>query len=312
MVDGGERAIDPAPPRMARVALWWAKRGAGVVPLRPSLFASGNGKLSPAPWIRWQQEGPLRGRESILQFWEDVPDAQLAILLENGLAAIDVDIKHLPRGMAPPGRPIPEGPGYKETTKSGGLHFVFSVREHLDSTRPTRVTGLAGYVDVFTGGLLIVAPSQFANFDRGYEVLCKDIPIFPTMTEALGAYAPWLPTAWMERWESGAPSSIHSRVSGVTRVPPIGHKVNLTKIVGALHFLEDHPEALTIFDEGIRHPDGAVDRSLTEFRLVSILKSQGFSRETCWDIVRLSPHTKSPQDLRGWHYYQKNVWSRLP
>ena len=312
MVCGGEGAVGSVPPRMARAALWWAKRGAGVVPLRSSLVSSGNGKLSPAPWVRWQQEGPLRGRESILQFWEDVPDAQLAILLENGLAAIDVDIKHLPRGMAPPGRPIPEGPGYKETTKSGGLHFVFSVREHLDSTRPTRVTGLAGYVDVFTGGLLIVAPSQFANFDRGYEVLCKDIPIFPTMTEALGAYAPWLPTAWMERWESGAPSSIHSRVSGVTRVPPIGHKVNLTKIVGALHFLEDHPEALTIFDEGIRHPDGAVDRSLTEFRLVSILKSQGFSRETCWDIVRLSPHTKSPQDLRGWHYYQKNVWSRLP
>ncbi len=312
MVCGGEGAVGSVPPRMARAALWWAKRGAGVVPLRSSLVSSGNGKLSPAPWIRWQQEGPLRGRKAILRFWEDVPDAQLAILLENGLAAVDVDLKHLPQGIAPPGHPVPEGPGYRETTKSGGLHFVFSVRERLDPARPSRITGLAGYVDFFTGGLLVVAPSRFTNADRGYEALCGDIPVFPTMVDALGAYAPWLPAAWKERWVSGTLSTTPSKIAGSTREPPVGQRVDLAKVVGAIRFLEDHRDALTIFDEGVKHPDGAVDRSLTEFRLVSILKSRGFSRDTCWDIVRLCPHTKSPQDLRGWHYFQKNVWSRLP
>ena len=312
MLDGGVGSVDPVPPPVARMALWWAKRGIGVVPLRSSLAPSGSGKLSPAPCLRWQQEGPLRDRRAILQFWEDTPDAQLAILLENGLAAIDVDIKHLPQGLPPPGHPIPEGHGYKETTKSGGLHFVFLVRARLDSNRPSRVTGLAGYVDVFTGGLLVVAPSRFINADRGYEVLCMDIPVFPTMAEALGTYASWLPSAWRARRALGERSEAPPTAPGPAREPSISQKVDLTKVAGAIRFLEDHPAVLTVFDEGIRHPDGAIDRSLTEFRLVSILKSRGFSRETCWDIVRLCPHTKSPQDLRGWQYFQKNVWSRLP
>ena len=312
MADGVEGTAETVPSRMARVALWWAKRGVGVVPLRSSMVPSGSGKLSPVPWIRWQQEGPLRGRKAILQFWEDSPDAQLAVLLEDGLSAVDVDVKHLPQGMPPTGRPIPEGPGYKETTKSGGLHFVFLVKERLDSSRPSRVTGLAGYVDIFTGGLLVVAPSRFANADRGYEILCRDLPVFPTMVEALGTYASWLPSAWRGRWASGERSGVQPKASGPARESPIGQKVDLAKVAGAIRFLEDHPDVLTVFDEGIRHPDGAIDRSLTEFRLVSILKSRGFSRETCWDIVRLCPHTKSPQDLRGWHYFQKNVWSRLP
>ena len=312
MADGVEGAAETVPSRMAGMALWWAKRGVGVVPLRSSLAPSGNGKLSPVPWIRWQQEGPLRGRKAILQFWEDSPDAQLAVLLEDGLSAVDVDVKHLSQGMPPPGRPIPEGPGYKETTKSGGLHFVFLVRERMDSSGPSRVTGLAGYVDVFTGGLLVVAPSRFANADRGYEILCRDIPVFPRMTDALGAYASWLPSTWEERWTLGERAGTPAKATRQVREPPAGQKVDLAKVAGAIRFLEDHPAALTVFDEGIRHPDGAIDHSLTEFRLVSILKSRGFSQETCWDIVRLCPHTKSPQDLRGWHYFQKNVWSRLP
>ena len=312
MADGVEGAAETVPSRMARVALWWAQRGVGVVPLRSSLAPSGSGKLSPVPWIRWQQEGPLRGRKAILQFWEGSPDAQLAVLLEDGLAAVDVDVKHLPQGMPPPGHPIPEGPGYKETTKSGGLHFVFSVKERLDSSRPSRVTGLAGYVDIFTGGLLVVAPSRFINADRGYGVLCRDIPVFPTMVEALGTYASWLPSAWRARRAPGERSEAPPKATGPARESPIGQQVNLAKVAGAIRFIEDHPVVRTVFGEGIRHPDGAIDRSLTEFRLVSILKSRGFSQETCWDIVRLCPHTKSPQDLRGWHYFQKNVWSRLP
>ncbi len=299
--------------RIVHAALWWVRRGAGVVPLRSSLSPNGNGKLSPIPLLRWQQEGPLRDREHILRFWQEVPEAQLAILLENGLAAVDVDTKHLPGGVAPPECPLPEGNGYREMTKSQGFHYVFVVKERPDPSKPkpTRVTGLGGYVDVFTGGLLVVPPSRFTNVDRGYETLCRDIPVFPTMAEALGAYAPWLPSAWQGRCASGAPFTTPPGIAGLAREPPAGQKVDLAKVVGAIRFLVDHPDALAIFDEGVKHPDGAVDRSLTEFRLVSILKSRGFSRETCWDIVRLCPYTKSPQDLRGWQYFQKNVWSRL-
>jgi hypothetical protein len=279
--------------------------------MRSSPAENGHGKLSPVPLIKWHQEGPLRDRDSIIRFWQDVPEAQLAILLENGFAAVDVDTKHLPDGRAPPECPLPEGSGYREMTKSRGFHYVFMVKERPDPSKPTRVTGLGGYVDVFTGGLLVVAPSRFTNADRGYEVLCRDIPIFPTMMEALGAYAPWLSSAWQGRWALGTSSNTPPRMTGSPREPPAGLKVDLAKVVGAIRFLEEHPDARTIFDEGAKHPDGAVDRSLTEFRLVSILKSRGFSRETCWDIVRLCPHTKSPQDLRGWQYFQKNVWSRL-
>ena len=309
----GESSAGFGTPGIVRVALWWAKLGTGVVPMRSSLAENGHGKLSPVPLIKWHQEGPLRDRDSILRFWQEVPEAQLAILLENGLAAVDVDTKHLPGGRAPPEYPLPEGSGYREMTKSSGFHYVFMLKERPDPSKPkpTRVTGLGGYVDAFTGGLLVVAPSQFTNADRGYEILCRDIPVFPTMAEALGAYAPWLPSAWQGRRAPETSSTTPPGIAGPTREPPVGQKVGLAKVVGAIRFLVDHPDALAIFDEGIKHPDGAVDRSLTEFRLVSILKSRGFSRETCWDIVRLCPYTKSPQDLRGWQYFQKNVWSRL-
>ena len=297
--------------RIVRVALWWAKRGAGVVPMRSSLAENGNGKLSPVPLIKWQQEGPLRDQGSINRFWQDVPEAQLAILLENGFAAVDVDTKHLPGGRTPSGCPLPEGGGYRETTKSGGFHHVFVVKERLDPLRPTRVTGLGGYVDVFTGGLLVVAPSRFTNAERGYELLCKDVMVFPTMTHALGTYASWLPGAWKDR--VAAPSGARPVPTGEAvgnHVPPT-IRVNLDEVASVLQFIRRHPQASTVFESGLQHPDGTIDRSMTEFRLVSMLKQEGFSRETCWDIVRLCPHTKSPQDVRGWHRFERYVWSRL-
>jgi hypothetical protein len=298
--------------RNARAALWWLRRGAGIVPLRSSLAPNGNGKLSPVPLIRWQHEGPLRDRRSIIEFWQDIPEAQLAIMLENGLAAIDVDLKHLPGGIAPSGYAIPEGTGYRETTKSGGLHFVFSVKENLNPGKPTRITGLGGYVDVFTGGLLVTAPSRFTNAEQGYELLSKDIPVFPTMVRALESYAPWLPAAWNERWSAGGTTKPSTAGRSDSSCEPEDRSVNLAKVDGAIRFLQDHPSVLTLFQRGIRRADGAVDRSLTEFQLVSALKSQGFSRETTWDMVRLCTHTKSPQDARGWARFERHVWLRLP
>jgi len=299
-------------PRNARAALWWLKRGAGIVPLRSSLAPNGNGKLSPVPLIRWQQEGPLRDCRSILEFWQDVPEAQLAIMLENGLVSIDVDLKHLPGGIAPPRYVIPEGAGYRETTKSGGLHFVFSIKEKLDPEKPTRITGLGGYVDVFTGGLLVTAPSCFTNTEHGYELLNKDIPVFPTMARALESYAPWLPATWNDRWSSGGTTKPSTAGRSDSSDESQDRTVDLAKVAGAIRFLQDHPSVLTLFQRGIERADGAVDRSLTEFQLVSALKAQGFSRETAWDMVRLCPHTKSPQDARGWARFERHVWSRLP
>lgn len=299
-------------PRTAQTALWWMRRGVGVVPLRSSLSPNGNGKLSPVPLIRWQQEGPLRDHRRILEFWSDAPEAQLAILLDNGLAAVDVDLKHLPGGVAPPEFPVPDGGGYLETTKSGGLHFVFLVKERLDPQRPTRVTGLGGYVDVFSGGLLVVTPSRFSNADRGYELLNPGIMVFPTMATALRSYSPWLPLVWESRTEAGGRARAPTVNTGVRLEPPSTREVDLKKVLGALRFLQDHPSVQSLFERGARYPDGGVDRSLTEFKLVSILKAEGFSREIAWDVVRLCRHTKSPQDVRGWNRFERHVWARLP
>ena len=309
----GESFTRPGTPGIVRVALGWAKLGAGVVPMRPSLSENGHGKLSPVPLIKWQQEGPLRDPGSILRFWQDVPEAQLAILLENGLAAVDVDTKHLSGVGAPPGHPLPQGSGYRETTKSGGFHYVFAVKERPDPAAPTRVTGLGGYVDVFTGGLLVVAPTRFSNADQGYTLLCKDVMVFPTMAQALGTYASWLPDAWMARITASPSVRLSPRdEGGRDAFAPPPTRVNLAEVADGLQFIQRHPQASMAFGSGLRHPDGTIDRSMTEFRLVSILKQEGFSRETCWDIVRLCPHTKSPQDARGWQRFERHVWARLP
>jgi hypothetical protein len=113
----------PVPP-IRDAALKWVRGGVAVVPVRPQLVPDRKGKLSPIPWIRWQQDGPLRTEEDVWNFWREHPDAQLAVLLDNGLVTIEVDLKKLPGGPAPEGFPIPNGPGYRETTKSGGLNNV--------------------------------------------------------------------------------------------------------------------------------------------------------------------------------------------
>ena len=53
----------PNPARDA--ALKWVRGGVGVVPVRPRLVPDKKGKLSPIPWIRWQQDGPLRTEEDM-------------------------------------------------------------------------------------------------------------------------------------------------------------------------------------------------------------------------------------------------------
>ncbi len=88
----------PSPNPVRDAALKWARGGVGIVPVRPRLVPDKKGKLSPIPRNRWQQDGPLRTEEDMWDFWRDHPDAQLAVLLDQGLVTIDVDLKKLPGG----------------------------------------------------------------------------------------------------------------------------------------------------------------------------------------------------------------------
>jgi hypothetical protein len=299
-------------------ALDWARRGVGVVPVRPSLVPNDKGKLSPIPWIRWQQDGPLRGEDQVHEFWSQHPDAQLAILLEEGLVTVDVDLKKLPSGQAPNGFSIPSGPGYRETTKSGGLHYVFVIKEQLDPRRSTRVVQLADYVDVLAGGILVVAPTRFTNAPQGYELLTDSLPVFPTMMEALGRYAQWLPGAWKERWEKSltATDPARSSTGGPGRQPQpqtesSAWSVDVDELQRAVTFVQTDRDTRRFFAEGFRDIRGAVDHSQTEWRLAARLKDQGFSKAVVWSIIRMCQHTKSPYDRRGRHYFEIHVWGRL-
>lgn len=299
-------------------ALGWTQRGVGIVPVRPNLVPNDRGKLSPIPWIRWQQDGPLRTEDEVRDFWAQHPDAQLAILLEDGLVTVDVDLKKLPGGRAPNGFSIPTGPGYRETTKSGGLHYVFLIKERLTPTRSSRVVQLADYVDVLAGGILVVAPTKFTNAPQGYELLTDSLPVYPTMMEALGRYASWLPGAWKERWEKSVTSTDHVRhpTAGTLAVPqsqsdPVAWVVNVDELQRAATYVQSDRDAKRFFTEGFRDVRGAVDHSQTEWRLAARLKDQGLSKAVVWAIIRMSQHTKSPYDRRGRDYFETHVWGRL-
>jgi hypothetical protein len=293
-------------------------RRVAVVPMRPALSGGRGGKPSPVPWIKWATEGPLRRHREVEEFWAAHPDAQLAILLEKGLAAVDIDLKHLPEGGPPEGFPIPAPfpGGYVESTKSGGLHYLLRFREPLDPTKAERVTGLGGYVDVFHGGLLIVAPSNFEGAPQGYAVVNPGgIPVFGTLRAGLEASAPWLAATWEERWarsqSSSAPASPRSALAGTADAGPEGPAADPAEVVGTLVTVRASSDALRIFEEGARHPNGAVDRSMTEFWLAGFLKRGGFPMAATWEVIRKCAHTKSPQDPRGFARFHAQVWERL-
>ena len=299
-------------------AHWYIARRVAVVPMRPSLSEGPTGKPSSIPWIKWATEGPLRRHREVEEFWAEHPSAQLAILLERGLAAIDIDLKHLPGGVAPDGFhvPAPFPGGHVESTKSGGLHYLLRFRESLDSNRAERITGLGGYVDVFHGGLLVVAPTHFEGAERGYEVLQDGgIPVFRTLRQGLAASAPWLAEAWEERWARSQSSS----AAATPRSGRAGFEVGATEgppaypieVERALAAISADATLSRLFSDGARHPNGQVDRSLTEFRLAAWLKERGFSRETTWEVARACRHTKSPRDPRGFARFDRQVWERL-
>ena len=288
-----------------------------VVPMRPTLSGGRGGKPSPIPWIKWATEGPLRRHREVEEFWREHPDAQLAIFLEKGLAAIDIDLKHLPAGGAPPGFPVPAPfpGGYVESTKSGGLHYLLRFREPLDPNRAERITGLGGYVDVFHGGLLIGAPSKFEGAPAGYAVVQDGgIPVFPTLRDGLAASAPWLAEAWEERWTRSKGTATASRRQTLAPGGTAGSgeaDADPREVERALDAIRADGTLSRLFSDGACHPNGQVDRSLTEFRLAAWLKERGFSREATWGVVRACAHAKSPRDPRGFARFHAQVWERL-
>jgi len=294
-------------------ALDYIEREIGVVPLWPQLVPNHSGKLSPIPLIRWQQDGPLRSVEQVQGFWKENPDAQLAIILEDGLVALDIDLKHLPSGQAPTNAPIPEAPpgGYVESTKGGGLHYLFRVREPLPEDRGHRIIQLGGYVDILATGILVVAPSKFKNADVGYRVERDGgTPIYNTLQEALQVCAEWLPKALVQKWEKSPPirASAGSRQAvGATAIALADSK----ELLEAMKFVVMDTGARRWFSEGFLHEDGSVDHSQTEWNLARILKAQGFSMEATWAIICLCPLTKSPRDRRGAGYFLQHVWDRI-
>ena len=312
---GTGRSIPPALPTLPgpsclASALHWIDLGMGVVPLHPLLSENPRGRPAPLPLVRWQREGPLRTELAVRRFWETRPEAQLAIVMGGGFAALDIDLKHVPGGLPqePTPLPVPTPGGYTETTKSGGLHYLFRLRSLPLLPSGRRVIGLGGYVDLLAEGLLVTAPTVFGNCPGRYATLrAGGLPLFPTLDEALRSFAPWLCSAWEQR-------QCKQRRRGRDETPskPPGVLTQEAEVAQALDFVRRDPRAASLFSEGLKFPDGTTDRSRTEYHLASLLQHHRFSRSATYAVICASPQTKSPRDRRGKDYFLRQVWERLP
>ncbi|MDE1838139.1 MAG: hypothetical protein KGJ23_16190, partial [Euryarchaeota archaeon] len=133
--------------------------------------------------------------------------------------------------------------------------------------------------------------------------------------EGLAASAPWLAAAWEKRWaqsqSSSFPASPRSLGVGAADAAPEVPAADPTEIERALTAIRGDPDTRGTFEEGARHPNGGVDRSMTEFRVAGWLKRRGFREDVAWAVVRACGHTKSPRDPRGRRRFVAQVWGRL-
>ena len=212
------REPDRRDPEVLEAALAWVRRGVGIVPVSRTLKATFDPvtrttKFAPIPTIRWQQDGPLRTAGQVRARWSSYPGDQLAIVLENPevkLVCCDVDLKKLPSGVAPEGRPIPQSFGgqYVERSKSDGRHYLAAYTTSIPEWVGGRWTSLGGYVDVLARGILFCAPSHFVKPDGVDSGRCEvltdgPIPSFSGIGEPIARWADWLYPAWLAVSQGG-------------------------------------------------------------------------------------------------------------
>lgn len=307
-------------------AVWWVSQGIEVVPTGPVLVDDGRGRKAPTPLAGWMEipagadnpPGRLRTVAEVETFWATTPDAQIAVVLGNGIGCIDIDPKNLGPEGPPKECPVPAHfpGGFAETTKSGGEHLLFRYQTPLPPGEPTRMVHLGGkeggYVDVLCGGLLFTSPSRYRNAPRGYEVTeWGEIPEFPSVYLALHASAPWLAEEW-KRKRSGRNPTVSARDPRSVRLDlPVRDPSIRVKTEHALAALQGDPELSVVFREGMKKGNGEVDRSLTEWKIAAFLKQRGVAPSVAWEVVQACDHTKSPRDRRGTGYFIGQIWQKL-
>ena len=184
-------------PRCLARAIYWVRRGVGVVPLKDE----GPGRLVPA--IRWEQDGPLRDEESVVRWYTAHPEHGLAITLENPathLLLIDDDSGKHP---VPEDKPRPRAiPGYRESSRSKGAHGIAVIKTLPPPDVPRHLISLGGYVDLMLAGIVFVAPTENKGVGEYTIIDGRDPPVFESVLLALQAAEPvgrpWLVSAWRE------------------------------------------------------------------------------------------------------------------
>ena len=304
-------------------ALWWTGQGVDVVPVRPTLADNGKGKLAPHPYDKWEWSdrtqshppGRLITPEEVDAFWKEHPEAQLSIVLGDGLAAIDVDLKNLINGQPPDSKPVPNAfPGsLTERSKSGGLHLFFRYKSQLPEGEPLRWIGFGGYVDVLAAGLLFAVPSTFVRPDGSPGGECTlvnagPVPEFDSIYLALYSSAQWLAEEWKERHAKAAAKMQNATTS--LSDDNIPRPVDPEAVKAADLAVMSDPDLETLFVDGVKKENGDVDRSLTEWRLTTALKNRGFPFEVVWAIIQKCPNAKSPFDKRGIKFFIDHSWGK--
>ena len=141
-------------------ALWYAQQGFPVFPLRPQ---------SKRPATPNGFKGATKNEETVLRWWQEMPEANIAIPMGkvSGLIALDVDPRHggdseLERLIAQH-EPIPDTA--EQTTGGDGRHYLF---QHPGE--PIRSRDLGHGVELKADGTyILVPPSVHPDSKRLYQ-----------------------------------------------------------------------------------------------------------------------------------------------
>lgn len=129
-------------------------KGFRPIPCQPK------GKVPLTEWKMWQEYAPPV--QQIERWWGEWPDANVALVLGQGVFAVDVDGPQGHRELQAHGIVIPAGTPTSLTGK--GVHYLFR------GDTPDRV-GLLPQVDIRGRGIVVVPPSTHPS-GRQYTWLC--------------------------------------------------------------------------------------------------------------------------------------------